>query len=87
MPLCLIQFNAAHTQDVGIFGTTFFFDVLLAHGQEQLGIEVLKETSYPSLGYMIEAHATTLWESWEGSQHVQVGHVQCASAPVMLVVA
>ena len=55
--------------DCGIFGTTFFFDALVAHGQEALGIDVLTNTGYPSLGYMIANDATTLWEAWEGDAH------------------
>ena len=55
--------------DCGIFGTTFFFDALVAHGQEALGIDVLTNTGYPGLGYMIANDATTLWEAWEGDAH------------------
>jgi len=55
--------------DCGIFGTTFFFDALVAHEHEALGIDVLTNTGYPSLGYMVTNGATTLWEAWEGDAH------------------
>ena len=54
--------------DVGIHGTTFLFEVLEAHGQAALGLEILAEASYPSLGYMVSQGATTLWESWAGTR-------------------
>ena len=55
--------------DCGIFGTTYFFDALVAHEHEALGIDVLTNIGYPSLGYMIANGATTLWEAWEGDAH------------------
>eukprot|EP00947_MAST-08B_sp_MAST-8B-sp1_P003227 g3227.t1 len=54
---------------MGIFGTTWVFDVLSAHGLESLGLEILNQTSYPSLGYMVSQGATTLWEAWNGDRH------------------
>eukprot|EP00656_Telonema_subtile_P015269 TRINITY_DN17984_c0_g1_i2.p1 TRINITY_DN17984_c0_g1~~TRINITY_DN17984_c0_g1_i2.p1 ORF type:complete len:1040 (-),score=151.32 TRINITY_DN17984_c0_g1_i2:119-3238(-) len=57
--------------DVGIFGTTWLFEVLMAHGQEAVGLEILMERSYPSFGFMLdggdgaEPNGTTLWEGWE----------------------
>jgi len=55
--------------DLGIFGTTFVFDVLRRHDLDDLGLRILNETSYPSLGRMVAEGATTLWESWEGDRH------------------
>eukprot|EP00937_MAST-01D_sp_MAST-1D-sp2_P006075 g6075.t1 len=55
--------------DCGIFGTTYIFDVLHAHGQDAAGLAILTETSYPSFGYMISQNATTLWEAWDGDVH------------------
>ena len=48
--------------DLGIFGTTYLWDVLHKHGADSVGIDLLTETSYPSFGLMIEQGATTLWE-------------------------
>eukprot|EP01043_Picozoa_sp_COSAG02_P027413 COSAG02_NODE_1616_length_11659_cov_17.704239_9_plen_186_part_00 len=53
--------KGAHV-DLGIFGTTFLWDVLHKHGADSVGIDLLTETSYPSFGLMIEQGATTLWE-------------------------
>merc|ERR1712032_392743 len=55
--------------DVGIFGTTWMFDVLHRYGHDAVVLDILNQTSYPSLGYMIANGATTLWESWEGDEH------------------
>ena len=65
--------GAAPHLDLGIFGTTFVFDVLRRHDLDELGLRLLNQTSYPSLGHMIvEEGATTLWESWEGDRHHQL---------------
>ena len=56
--------------DCGIFGTTYIFDVLHAHGQDAVALEVLTETTFPSLGRMVQQGATTLWEGWDGSRNV-----------------
>lgn len=53
--------KGAHV-DLGIFGTTYLWDVLHKHGADSVGIDLLTETSYPSFGLMIEQGATTLWE-------------------------
>ena len=47
--------------DVGIFGTTWIFETLRKYEQDAVGLAVLTETSYPSLGRMIVQNATTLW--------------------------
>lgn len=60
--------TGAH-MDCGLYGTGYIFDVLHAHGQDAVALEVLTETSYPSLGYMLTQGATTLWEAWDGTQH------------------
>ena len=53
--------KGAHV-DLGIFGTTYLWDVLHKYGADSVGIDLLTETSYPSFGLMIEQGATTLWE-------------------------
>ena len=47
-------FGAGPHLDCGIFGTTFVFEVLHKHGADAVAIDLLKETSYPSFGHMIE---------------------------------
>eukprot|EP00940_MAST-03C_sp_MAST-3C-sp2_P000368 g368.t1 len=55
--------------DMGIFGTTFVFDVLVASGKTDVAFDVLNQTSYPSFGYFVAQNATTLWETWAGTTH------------------
>ena len=55
--------------DGGIFGMTFVFETLRKYGQDALGLAMITETSYPSLGRMIASNATTLWEAWDGDAH------------------
>ena len=40
--------------DMGIFGTTYVFDVLRAHDLEGVALAILNQTTYPSFGYMID---------------------------------
>lgn len=63
----VISFGDAPHLDVGIFGTTYVFDVLRAHDLDDLGMRVLSQATHPSFGYMIAMGGTTLWESWEGT--------------------
>ena len=51
--------------DTGIVGMKYLLPVLSATGHPETAYRVLSQTSYPSLGYMIEQGATTLWERWE----------------------
>lgn len=48
--------------NVGIFGTTWIFDVLAAYDQDAIAIQLLQQTTFPSLG---TGHPTlgfcTLW--------------------------
>lgn len=53
--------TGAHV-DLGIFGTTYLWDVLRKHDADSVGVDLLTETSYPSFGRMIDQGATTLWE-------------------------
>lgn len=43
-------------------GTTYLWEVLHKHQVDDVGIDLLTETSYPSFGRMIDQGATTLWE-------------------------
>ena len=58
--------------DVGIFGATHVFEVLRDAGLDALAFDVLKQETWPSLGYMTSQGATTLWETWSGTPH-QIG--------------
>ena len=53
----------------GIIGTKFLLPVLSRLKQQDLAMEVVQQTSYPSWGYMIHNEyepATTVWELWNG---------------------
>jgi hypothetical protein len=65
--------------DVGIFGTTWIFETLRKYEQDAVGLAVLTETSYPSLGRMIVQNATTLWEG-EWMVAASVLNMFCASS-------
>ena len=67
------QWGRGSHLDVGIFGTTYVFEVLHAYGLDAVALEVLTETSYPGFGYMMSQAATTLWESWDGTRTQTVG--------------
>jgi len=53
--------------DTGIFGTQFFFEILAAHGLQELAYEAMNKKTQPSYGWWIEQGATTSWEQWDGS--------------------
>lgn len=50
----------------GFLATPFLLPVLADAGQLDVAYELLLQTSPPSWLAMIEAGATTIWESWEG---------------------
>jgi alpha-L-rhamnosidase len=50
--------------NVGIMGVRFIFEALSRFGYGDLTLELLLQTTYPSLGNLIERGATTLWEWW-----------------------
>ena len=41
------------------------FEVLDMFGRNDIALKLAKQTTYPSLGYMLENGATTIWERWE----------------------
>jgi alpha-L-rhamnosidase len=51
--------------DTGIVGMRYLLEELTNLGYPEVAYRVITQTSYPSLGYMIEQGATTLWERWE----------------------
>ncbi|WP_245653811.1 alpha-L-rhamnosidase [Novosphingobium rosa] len=50
----------------GFLGTPYSLDVLADAGHGALVHDLLLRTAYPSWGYMIDKHATTIWERWNG---------------------
>lgn len=52
--------------DTGIFGTPVLIEVLMKNGAENLAYELLVGNKEYSFTRMMEAGATTLWETWDG---------------------
>lgn len=50
---------------VGVVGYKYLFDTLATHGDADLCFKLITQKSFPSYGYWVEQHATTLWESFE----------------------
>lgn len=50
----------------GFIGSRFILPVLCDIGEIELAYEIMARTEYPSLGYMFENGATTVWERWNG---------------------
>jgi len=48
----------------GFLGTPYILDALASSGLEELAVELLLQTGYPSWGYMVMKGATTMWEHW-----------------------
>jgi alpha-L-rhamnosidase len=53
--------------NTGIVGTKALLEVLTDNGRAELAYRVISQTTYPSWGYMLAKGATTMWESWEGT--------------------
>jgi alpha-L-rhamnosidase len=45
-------------------GTPYILDALASSGFDDLAVELLLQTDYPSWGYMVMKGATTMWEHW-----------------------
>lgn len=45
--------------------TKYIFEVLTRYGCVDTAYRLITQTTYPSLGYMVEKGATTVWERWE----------------------
>lgn len=45
--------------------TKLAYEALLKEGQEDLALKLTRQKTYPSVGYMLERGATTVWERWE----------------------
>lgn len=54
----------------GIFGTQYLLDVLTERGDAALAGEVVLHRGFPGWLNMLDHGATTLWESWIGSEDI-----------------
>jgi alpha-L-rhamnosidase len=56
----------------GNMGTKALIEVLCRHGMDDLAYDILTTATCPSLGYMLEQGATSLWERWEADNNNNV---------------
>jgi len=54
----------------GIFGTQYLLDILTERGDAELAGEVVLHEGFPGWLNMLDHGATTLWESWIGSDNI-----------------
>ncbi|MEV7627751.1 family 78 glycoside hydrolase catalytic domain [Actinoplanes sp. NPDC089786] len=50
--------------NTGVLGTKYLLPVLTDAGYADVALQLARQTTYPSWGYMIENGATTMWEHW-----------------------
>jgi alpha-L-rhamnosidase len=50
----------------GLIGCQFINRVLTEYGRPDVVYKMVSQNDYPSLGYMVEKGATTIWELWNG---------------------
>ncbi len=50
----------------GFLGTAHVLSVLSEHGRSDLAWRLLRQTTFPSWGFMVARGATSLWERWDG---------------------
>jgi alpha-L-rhamnosidase len=53
--------------NTGIIGTKYLFTTLASQGQGELAFTVATKRTYPSYGYWLDNHSTTLVEEWDGA--------------------
>ncbi len=49
--------------------TKYLYEVLNQENQNDVALKVSTQTTYPSIGYMLECGATTIWERWENMKN------------------
>ncbi|MBR5410273.1 MAG: family 78 glycoside hydrolase catalytic domain [Clostridia bacterium] len=63
----LIENVKAHGRlTTGFIGSTYLLDALTAAGADELAVDLLLKTDYPSWLYPVTMGATTIWERWNG---------------------
>ncbi len=55
-----------HHVGTGLIGGQWLMRTLSDHGRADLAYTLATQRTYPSLGYMVDQGATTLWELWNG---------------------
>jgi len=62
-----VKVNAKGHFDTGMMGTPLLLDVLTRFGRTDLAYTLMDQRDYPSFGYELEKGATTIWETWWGT--------------------
>ncbi len=52
----------------GFLGTGYILQMLSDHGYHELAWKMVRQTTYPSWGYMVKNGATTIWELWDSNK-------------------
>ena len=63
----LVEARGGHPA-TGFVGTALLLPVLSRYGHHDLAYRVLDTREFPSLGYMIDRGATTVWERWNSDK-------------------
>ncbi len=58
----------------------YLFDALDRHGCADTAYRIASRTEYPSIGYMLEQGATTIWERWE---YMRGNHMNSHDHPML----
>ncbi|MCL5021631.1 MAG: glycoside hydrolase family 78 protein [Bacteroidetes bacterium] len=66
-----LVYKTVHAYDdhtsCGLVGQQWLLQTLTANGRPDVALKVAENTTYPSLGYMMDHGATTIWELWDGN--------------------
>ncbi len=60
--------------------TKIVYDVLVKEGMADFALELTTQKTYPSIGYMLEQGATTIWERWE---NLTINHMNSHDHPML----
>jgi alpha-L-rhamnosidase len=58
--------DAGHRLQTGFIGSAYLLDALAKGGRAAQAVDLLLREEYPSLGYMVNHGATSIWERWDG---------------------
>ena len=59
----IVETHQGHLS-TGLIGVQWLMRTLTKVGLEDVAVQLLNQTTYPSWGYMVEQGATTIWELW-----------------------
>src|SRR5262249_14603690 len=64
--------------DTGILGAKYVLNALLENGRAEVAFRIAAQKTLPGWGWWMEQGATTLWESWRGTDslnHIMFGDI------------